>query len=239
MSLFSYHLVRLPFFKALKALIWPIKTKNIKGLIHSETLSVMVLGSPILSFSRFFSKEIVIFAQWENEEALDRFLTFHEFGKVLSKGWFVKLNPIRQWGTISGFQTPEFPPTPPDENHPVIAVTLARMKYTQIPRFIRWGRPAEKLVRDHPSATLALASVRYPNTISTFSIWKTQKEMTDMVKGHSKVPQPQRHIQAMKERERKDFHFEFATFRFTPTAESGSWKGQSHFIPQNRPQPCP
>ncbi|RZJ38849.1 MAG: hypothetical protein EOO18_02285, partial [Chryseobacterium sp.] len=68
-------------------------------------------------------------------------------------------------------------------------------------------------------------------TVSTFSIWKTQKEMTDMVHGHSSVPKPERHADAMKERERKDFHFEFTTLRFQPISESGEWNGRRHIIP--------
>jgi hypothetical protein len=57
--------------------------------------------------------------------------------------------------------------------------------------------------------------------------------MTDMVHGHSKVEKPKRHSNAMQERERKDFHFEFTTLRFKPLAEFGKWKGQSNFIPIN------
>lgn len=106
------------------------------------------------------------------------------------------------------------------------------MKLTQVPRFIRWGRPVEKLVRDHPGITLALASIRLPRTVSTFSVWKSQKEMENMVHGHSSVPQPKRHSKAMKERERKDFHFEFTTLRFKPFAEFGEWDGRSNIIPK-------
>ena len=54
-----------------------------------------------------------------------------------------------------------------------------------------------------------------------------------MVHGHSKVEKPKRHSNAMEERERKDFHFEFTTLRFKPLAEFGKWKGQSNFIPGN------
>ena len=52
-----------------------------------------------------------------------------------------------------------------------------------------------------------------------------------MVRGHSAVPQPKRHIDAMKERDRKDFHFEFTTLRFIPLSEFGEWNGKSNFIP--------
>ncbi len=119
-----------------------------------------------------------------------------------------------------------------DPEAPVVAVTLARLRLPQVPRFIRWGRPVEELVRDHPGATLACAAMRLPRTVSTFSIWKTQREMAAMVHGHCRIERPERHAAAMKERQRKDFHFEFTTLRFTPIAEHGSWEGRSNILPR-------
>jgi hypothetical protein len=230
MSVFSYHLVKLPFLSALKIMLSPIGSKQLKGLIHAETMSAMILGSSFLSKSRIFNREIVVFAQWENENYLNDFLETNSNGKQIDKGWHIRLQFLRQWGSISGFQIPTFE-TAIANDQPVVAVTIARMKYTQIPRFLRWGRPVEKQVRDHSGTTLSLASIRYPNVISTFSIWNTQKEMTDMVHGHSKMPQPKRHNDAMKERNRKDFHFEFTTLRFKPIKEYGEWKNIRNYIP--------
>lgn len=228
MSLFSYHLVRLSFISALRTMLFPIQPKSINGLIHAETMSAMILGSSIFSKSRFFNREIVVFAQWENETYLNDFLQSNSIGKQITKGWHIRLEFLRQWGNISGFQIPNSE-IAINEDEPVVAVTIARMKYTQIPRFLRWGRPVEKQVRDNKNTTISSASIRYPNIISTFSIWKTQKAMTDMVHGHSKMPHPKRHINAMKERDRKDFHFEFTTLRFKPIAEYGEWNNKSNY----------
>ncbi|HLW40651.1 MAG TPA: hypothetical protein VKX31_09675 [Brumimicrobium sp.] len=230
MSTFSYHLVKLSFVSALRLMLFPVKSKEIKGLIHAETMSAMILGSPIFSKSRFFNREIVFFAQWEDEVYLNDFLQLNSRGKQIAKGWHVRLEYLRQWGEISGFQILDQEMELNNENSPVVAVTIARMKYTQIPRFIRWGRPVEKQVRDDHGTSLSLASIRYPNIISTFSIWKTQKAMTDMVRGHSKSKRPKRHVNAMKERDRKDFHFEFTTLRFRPFAEYGEWNNKSNYI---------
>jgi len=230
MSVFSYHLVKLSLTSALRIMIFPINSKQINGLIHAETMSAMILGSSIFSNSRIFNREIVVFAQWENEDYLNEFLQTNTYGKQIAKGWHIRLEYLRQWGKISGFQIPTLVSEIDNEN-PVVAVTIARMKYTQIPRFLRWGRPVEKQVRDHSGTTLSLASIRYPNIVSTFSIWNTQKEMIDMVRGHSKMPQPKRHINAIKERERKDFHFEFTTLRFRPLTEYGEWNNKRNYIP--------
>jgi hypothetical protein len=35
----------------------------------------------------------------------------------------------------------------------------------------------------------------------------------------------------MKERKRKDFHFEFTTLRFKPLSEFGEWNGRNNLIP--------
>lgn len=231
MSLYSYHLVKLSLASALRIMLFPIKSKNIPGLIYAETMSAMVLGSPIFSKSRFFNREIVVFAQWQNVNYLNNFLQSNSKGKQLAKGWHIRLEFLRQWGRISGFQIPEQELEVDTENNPVVAVTIARMNYTQIPRFLRWGRSAEEQVRDDSGAILSLASIRYPNIISTFSIWKTQKAMTDMVHGHSKMPEPKRHVNAMKERDRKDFYFEFTALRFRPLEEYGEWNNKSSYIP--------
>jgi hypothetical protein len=230
MGVFSYHLVKLSLISSLRMMIFPIHSKQVNGLIHAETMSAMILGSSIFSKSRIFSREIVVFAQWENEDYLNHFLQTNTYGKELVNAWHIRLEFIRQWGNISGFQIPNME-IEIDNEEAVVAVTIAKMKYSQIPRFLKWGRPVEEQVRDHTGTSLSLASIRYPNIISTFSIWKTQIEMTDMVHGHSKMPQPKRHINAMKERNRKDFHFEFTTLRFKPIAEYGDWKNKGNYIP--------
>src|SRR5690606_23323152 len=169
MSIFTYHLVKTSYFSALKVIFFPPHPKNIPGLIHAECMTCMTLGSAIFSPSRMLVRQVAVFAQWENETAVDLFLEKNSLGKIIAKGWHTRLTFMRQWGKISGFEIP-------DENHefdtpdsPVVAVTIARMKLPEIPRFIRWGRPVEKLVRDHPGTTLSLASIRLPRTVSTFS----------------------------------------------------------------------
>ncbi|AEA45574.1 hypothetical protein [Fluviicola taffensis] len=231
MSIFTYHLVKTSFFKALQITFFPPKLMNIKGLIHMECMTFMTLGSQVFSSSRFFNRRVIVFAQWENESVIDRFLENDPLGKTLSKGWHTRLSYLRQWGKLDGFIIPAESIEQVHDEDSVVAVTIARMKLFQVPRFIRWGRPVEKLVRDHPGITLALASIRLPRTVSTFSIWKTQKEMTDMVNGHSKVQDPKRHSNAMKERNRKDFHIQFTTLRFKPISEYGEWDGRKNIIP--------
>jgi hypothetical protein len=87
------------------------------------------------------------------------------------------------------------------------------------------------MVRDHPATTLALAAFRPPRTISTFSVWRTVREMEEMVHGHSATEEADQHAAAMAERDRRDFHHEFATFRFRPLSEHGAWQGRTGIVP--------
>lgn len=230
MSVFSYHLVRVSLLDRLKMLV---NSNQISGLIHSETMNVMTLGAPIFSWKRMMIKQVAFFAQWESVLDLENFLKNHSTGKIVQKGWHVQLKFVRKWGSISKFDIPENESVTDVQESRVVAVTLARMRFLQIPRFIRWGRPTEQLVRDHPGKIVSLASISLPNLVSTFSIWKNQEEMTNMVHGHSHVNEPKRHSDAMKERTRKDFHYEFITLRFIPIAEFGEWKGQRNFCHLN------
>lgn len=230
MSVFTFHLAEVSPLDSIRSWFIGKDLSRVKGLIHSEYMTGMTLGAPLLSRKRILLNQAAVFIQWENEKVIDEFLSDHSFGKKLNAGWHCRLSFLRQWGSISEFDVSDEKIPEHDESQPVVAVTLARMKLFQVPRFINWGRPAEKLVRDHPGTTLSMAAIRFPRTVSTFSIWKTQKEMTDMAHGHSKVNQPKRHINAMKERDRKDFHFEFTTLRFKPLGEFGEWKGQRKFL---------
>lgn len=193
----------------------------------------MELGSPVFSPKRFQVGKLALFAAWESEDAIDGFHTSSALGRQLSTGWHVRLDFMRRWGKIS-----EFPSLPSevgeqDPTQPVVALTLARLKHTQVPRFIKWGKPVETLVRDHPGTTLALAAMHPMRTVSTFSVWTSQQEMTDMVRGHSEVPEPTRHADAMVERSRKDFHFEFTTLRFRVLSEHGEWCGRRNIVPRS------
>src|SRR5262249_18059465 len=113
-----------------------------------------------------------------------------------------------------------------------VAFTLARMKLFELPRFLRWGRPVERLIAGHPAAVFSTGAQRPPNTISTFSIWRTVREMTEMVHGRSDVPNAHVHQVAMAEQRRRDFHYESPFMRFRPLSEHGAWQGRQ-FLPHN------
>lgn len=229
--MFSFHLAQVPVTTAVRALLRPPTPGQVPGLRHLEVLAGMELGAPVVSPRRLQLRRVAVFARWEDEASLASFLDGDPLGRALARGWHVRLEHLRRWGSLTALaDLPEEPGrSRPDE--PVVVVTIARMRLPQLLRFIHWGRPVEQLVRDHPGTTLALAAIRPPRTVATFSVWRTAREMSDMVHGRSDVPRPRRHVDAMAERERRDFHHEFTTLRFRPLSEHGSWDGQERRIP--------
>jgi hypothetical protein len=230
-TIFSFHLARATLRTTANVLLRPSALRGVPGLQHVENLTVMALGSPIVSPSRMQLTSLAVFAAWDEESSLDAFLAQAEFGRRLTNGWHVRLELLRRWGSVA--ELDEFPVSAEqgEADDPVVAVTLARLKLSEVPRFIRWGKPVEELVRDHSGATLALAALRPIRTVCTFSVWRSQREMLEMVRGKGGASGASRHADAMKERERRDFHHEFTTLRFRALAEHGAWEGRRNIVP--------
>lgn len=231
MTIFSFHLAEVSRRVGSGALLRPPGPTTVPGLHHVECLSLMRLGAPVVSPDRLQLGRLAVFARWHDDVALDRFLARHALGRELAGGWHVRLEFLRRWSSIDALPGLPVRAGAWDQDEPVVAVTVARMRLPEVPRFLRHGRPVERLVRDHPGVTLAVAALRPPRTISTFSIWHSVRQMVEMVHGRSDVSDPARHADAMRERERRDFHREFATYRFRPLSEHGCWEGRTGFVP--------
>ena len=143
MSFFSFHLVKVPLHTAVGAFLRPPRAP---GLEQIEVLAGMQLGAAVLSPRRMQIRRIAVFAKWEDESALN-------------DGWHVRLEFLRRWGEVRELAGLEDSLLPVQPDEPVVAVTLARMRLLQLPRFIYWGRPVERQVRDHPETTLAMAAI--------------------------------------------------------------------------------
>lgn len=228
MGIHSFHLAQASLREAVGALLRP---PSASGLHHIEVLAGMQLGAPVVSARRMQIRRLAVFAVWADEAALEAFLTQRPFGRILGGGWHVRLEFLRRWGMVRELAHLPAEAGRTDPGEPVVAVTLARMRLPELPRFLRWGRPVEREVRDHPETTLALAAMRPPRTVSTFSVWTSARAMTGMVFGRDDGDAALRHSEAMAERDRRDFHHEFTTLRFRPLSEHGSWEGRSNIIP--------
>lgn len=238
-EIFSVHLIKLPFNDILHDLTNPWFKRNIPGLLHSESLLPMHLGQAILSPSRYQISTLAVFAWWKDEKSLDEFLNLDHNRKYvdLNLSWHIRMTLYRRWGHVSEIGHASIHSVETSDDEAVVAVTLARLKVSQTLRFIQWGLPVEKQVRDHPGQTLALVAMRPPNHFSTITIWKNEAEMKNMVHGKNPIRDGKSHRLAMKERERSPFHHEFTTMRFKLLGEYGSWQGKSDFLKNPHVEP--
>lgn len=188
MTVHTFHLADVPPSVGARALVRGPSSGTARGLDHVECLALMRLGAPALSRDRMQLRRLAVFAQWRDEDSVDRFLTTDRLGRELARGWHVRLEFLRRWSTLAAL--PDLPARAGgwEQDEPVVAFTLARMRLAEVPRFLRWGKPVERLVRDHPGTTLAVAGFRPAHTIATFSVWRTVREMEEMVRGHSADP---------------------------------------------------
>lgn len=231
MTIHSFHLAELTPRETISVLRHPPTSSTVSGLEHGECMALTRLGAPTVSRDRLQLRRLAVFAQWEDEAALERFLIGDGLGRRLAGGWHVRMRFVRRWSSLAALADLPVREGTWTQEEPIVAVTVARMRLPEVPRFLRWGKPVERLVRDHPGTTLALSAFRPPRTIATFSVWRSVREMEEMVRGHSAIDEPERHAVAMVERERRDFHHEFATFRFRPLSEHGVWQGRTRIIP--------
>ncbi len=222
----SFHLIDLPAQVSVRTLLRPPDRTTVDGLQHAECLVLMRFGAPFVSFDRLQLRRFAMFAQWADESALDHFIATHPLGRRLGTGWHVRLQYLRRYGAIAALGDLPDRAGHWDLDEPIVAVTIARMRLREVPRFLRWGRPVERLIASHPAALFSTGAQRPPNTISTFSIWRTVRAMTDMVHGRSDVPDAHVHQVAMAEQRRRDFHHESTFMRFRPLSEHGLWQGR-------------
>lgn len=225
-QIFSFHLMKLPLTKIPFFLFKPVN--NVSGLLHSECFLTMNLGTPVAFPSRYNFNTAAFFAWWKDEHYLNQFLESPALN-LFSTGWHVRMKLYRRWGQLTELNNAIVNPKLAEPNKSVVAVTIARLNILQTARFIKWGKPVERQVRDHPGQTMALAAIRPINTLSTFSIWKNESELINMVHGRNHFDGDS-HKLAMQERDRKDFHHEFTTLRFAPFKEVGVWNGNENYL---------
>lgn len=225
----SFHLAHVGPLRGAAALLRPPQGARVPGLRAAEVMAGMRLGAPVVSPHRLQLSRLAMFAEWDDEAALEAFLASRGLGQAFAGGWHLRMKFLRRWGSVDAFSALPAEVGAAAADEPVAAVTLARMRLPELLRFIHWGRPVERQVRDHPDTTLAMAAIRPPRTVSTFSIWSSTRAMTGMVFGRDHGVGTQRHVAAMRERERRDFHHEFATLRFRILSEHGAWEGRPDY----------
>jgi hypothetical protein len=161
-------------------------------------------------------------AFWDDDDALDRFLSGNPTAAAFSQGWHIRLDPLRAHGTWPGL--PEETPSARKVDHdgPAAVLTLGRLRLTQLPRFLRASNRAENRVVGAPGLIWATGMAR-PPFVSTCSLWESTDALSDYAYGSVDPAHPD----AIAAGRAKPFHHQEAFIRFRPYGSQGSLGGRN------------
>ena len=101
MTVHSFHLAEVPRSVGARALMRPPSPTTAPGLDHAECLALMRLGAPTVSPDRLQLRRTAMFAQWRDEDVLERYLAEDVVGRHLAGGWHVRLEFLRRWSNLA------------------------------------------------------------------------------------------------------------------------------------------
>ncbi|HEY2719383.1 MAG TPA: hypothetical protein VGI52_07115 [Solirubrobacteraceae bacterium] len=202
------------------------------GLYYAVLMTTAPISERLLP--RLDPGRVALFAAWEDDAALDRFLADHPLAASLRGGWHTRLQAMHTfgaWQPLAGLHGKE-PPMRDDE--PVAALTIGRLRLSQAPRFLRAGAAAERLAVSDPAMLRGTGLARPPALVGTFSLWQTTAAMRTYAAGGGGVE----HRDAVKAHAERPFHHASAFIRFRPYRAEGEWGGENP-LADDQPAPAP
>ncbi|HEU0316645.1 MAG TPA: hypothetical protein VFR49_04905, partial [Solirubrobacteraceae bacterium] len=161
--------------------------------------------------------QVALFAVWQDEVALDRFLDADPLAARLAPGRALRLEPLRASGAWTGLPPLVGAGRALAGDEPVAVLTYGRLKLHRGVAFLRASARAEADAIEHPGLVDAVGLARLPRLVSTFSLWSTTAAMDDFARRRSG------HTAALRAVAERDFHRESIFLRFRPYAPTGDW----------------
>jgi hypothetical protein len=216
----SIHLADVGPLKAQRAIFQRAESLSSDGMLCAEPAVSAPLGTRI---PRPRLGRLGLIAAWEDDAALDRFLASHPLGRRVAEGWHVRLQPLRCFGAWPGMTGLPTKSLPIDDDEPVAALTLGRLRFARTRPFLRAAAPAERDAVGNQAvvASTAFARLARPRLVSTFSIWRRADAMREYA-----FAEDGSHQAAVKADRARPFHHESAFIRFRPYASAGAWDGR-------------
>ncbi|MEV5594069.1 spheroidene monooxygenase [Streptomyces sp. NPDC052496] len=193
---------------------------TLPGLRHAQTT---LTGDIAAGLPRLRPGRAALFASWEDDAALDRFLAEHPLARHFAPGRHVRLEPLGVRGSWSGMALDVAPGTrPADDDEEVAVLTLGETRLRGLGRFLRANSRASGRAATDPAMTFSAALARPPRFVGTFSIWRSLREMTAYAYG----AQRPEHRDTVAADQARPFHHEAAFARFRPYARTGALGGE-------------
>jgi hypothetical protein len=196
-----------------------LELTKVPGLRYAEITIAAPLSAHLIPRPNL--GRVGLIATWDNDTALERFLTHHPLAEQLIHGWHVRLQPTRifgEWPRFAGLLARE---EPMDDQEPAAVLTIGRLRLSQTVRFLRASAAAEGLAVRDPSVLASTGLTRLPTLVATFSLWQSTAAMCAYARGkHHPAHNTVVHAHAA-----RPFHHESAFVRFRPYASEGNWDG--------------
>jgi hypothetical protein len=204
---------------ALRLLRAKLEPGQTPGLRYAQITSAVPLSGRLLPRPK--PGRVGLIATWDEDSAIDDFLTGHPLAAQLAKGWHARLRPTHVFGAWP--QLPELAAedAPMDDAEPAAVLTLGRLRLTQTARFLKASAAAEELALRDPALLAATGLARPPALVATFSLWRNTGAMRAYARGEHDAA----HRAAVRAHSARPFHHESAFVRFRPYGAEGSWDG--------------
>ncbi len=197
------------------------------GLAYADVLLAARLGGGVMP--RPQPGRVALFAVWNDDAALDRFLAEDALAALFAAGRSLRLSPLRASGSWSGLPELVAGERAVDDDEPVAVLTYGRLKLHRAPAFLRTSARAEAAAVADPALVFGTGLARLPRLVSTFSLWRSAGAMRDFAyRGAG-------HTGALHAVAQRDFHKESTFLRFRPYGATGAWDG----LPAAMHEPAP
>ena len=217
----SVHIADMGVRSALVATRKAPRAGSIAGLRSAAVGLAAPLGEKLRPSVQFGRAGLIAF--WDDDIAIDRFLSDHPLAERFASGWQARLAPLRAFGTWPGL-----PPDVPaqrsvDHDGPVAVLTLGRPRARELIRFVRTSAKASASAVVAPGMLWATGLARPVSFVATCSLWESTRAASTFAYGHANHGHPD----AIAADQAKPFHHESAFIRFHPYESHGSLGGKN------------
>ena len=164
-----------------------------------------------------------MFAVWDDDEALDRFLAESSIGRGWARAeesWHVRLHPIAGRGTWQGRELLADLTPVVDDGGPICTLTRATVRPQHWITFAKASRSTSVDVAAAKGLVRVVAVGEAPvGKQATFSLWENEAALRTF------AYRTEGHVEVMKRTRQEGWYSEELFARFKPYASTGSWDG--------------
>jgi hypothetical protein len=166
-----------------------------------------------------------LFAAWEDETALDRFLASSavaaRWRSLAAESYHVRLEPLRARGAWSGRRLFADASSAPADGEPVAVLTRATIRPTRLVPFYRAIEPPAVRLGAAPGVLASVGIGEWPLARqATFSLWRSWEDTRAYAYGSDE------HRAVMRRTRDERWYSEELFARFRPYSARGTWDGQ-------------